>query len=212
MSSDFSDSDDEDFKIENELNSDDDEIEKGKVSGTNKRKKYTCSGIVSKFRKESDDSNQSSEENLKETSKQESDNLWEFFLKDSDQASIDKSNAIEITKQDTAKLNNTDKSLSSDKQGKISKLSDVGSIIKASSSNNSKPNLNSLLNSNKLNNRGLSNALNQLGKSKKISTLDKSKQDWSAFKKREGLDEDIETHNKGKDGYVYSINLFMIYI
>ncbi|XP_034249859.1 craniofacial development protein 1 [Thrips palmi] len=49
---------------------------------------------------------------------------------------------------------------------------------------------------------GLSAVLSQIGKKSKISTLEKSKLDWERFKRDEGLQEEIQTHNRGKDGYL----------
>lgn len=49
---------------------------------------------------------------------------------------------------------------------------------------------------------GISSVLGQVGKKAKISTLEKSKLDWDNFKKQENLEEEISTHNKGKDGYL----------
>lgn len=49
---------------------------------------------------------------------------------------------------------------------------------------------------------GLSSVLGQLGKKNKISTLEKTKLDWNSFKKNEGIDEELQTFNKGKDGYL----------
>ncbi|EDW61770.2 uncharacterized protein Dvir_GJ22228 [Drosophila virilis] len=49
---------------------------------------------------------------------------------------------------------------------------------------------------------GLGSLLNQLGKKKKMSVLEKSQLDWKSFKSEEGIDEDLRTHNKGKDGYL----------
>ncbi|EFA00183.1 craniofacial development protein 1 [Tribolium castaneum] len=49
---------------------------------------------------------------------------------------------------------------------------------------------------------GLSGILSQLGKKTKISTLEKSKLDWDQFKKEENLQEELQNHNKGKDGYL----------
>ncbi|CAK9796809.1 Craniofacial development protein 1 [Anthophora quadrimaculata] len=49
---------------------------------------------------------------------------------------------------------------------------------------------------------GISSVLGQLGKKAKISTLEKSKLDWDSYKKQENLEEEITTHNKGKDGYL----------
>lgn len=52
---------------------------------------------------------------------------------------------------------------------------------------------------------GLSAVLSQIGKKSKISTLEKSKLDWERFKSEEGLQEEIQTFNRGKDGYVSKI-------
>ncbi|KAL8613917.1 hypothetical protein ACOMHN_032907 [Nucella lapillus] len=49
---------------------------------------------------------------------------------------------------------------------------------------------------------GLGSVLNKIGKKQKMGTLDKSKMDWEAFKKKEGIDDDLKIHNKGKDGYI----------
>lgn len=47
---------------------------------------------------------------------------------------------------------------------------------------------------------GISNVLSQLTKKPKISTLEKTKLDWDNFKKEEKLEEELSTHNRGKDG------------
>lgn len=49
---------------------------------------------------------------------------------------------------------------------------------------------------------GIGSILGQLSKTTKISTLEKSKLDWNNFKKNEGIDEDLQTYNKGKDGFL----------
>lgn len=49
---------------------------------------------------------------------------------------------------------------------------------------------------------GIGSILEQLGRPSKISTLDKTKLDWNKFKQREGIEEDLQTFNKGKDGYL----------
>ncbi|CAH0694057.1 unnamed protein product [Spodoptera exigua] len=49
---------------------------------------------------------------------------------------------------------------------------------------------------------GLSSVLGQLNKKNTLSTLEKSKLDWSTYKQEEGLEEEIESHNKGKNGYL----------
>lgn len=49
---------------------------------------------------------------------------------------------------------------------------------------------------------GLSSVLGQLGKKNKLSVLEKTKLDWNGFKRTEGIDEELQTHNKGRDGYL----------
>ncbi|CAD0200905.1 unnamed protein product [Chrysodeixis includens] len=49
---------------------------------------------------------------------------------------------------------------------------------------------------------GLSGVLGQLNKKNKLSTLEKSKLDWSTYKQDEGIDEEIQSHNKGRNGYL----------
>ncbi|KAF6203360.1 hypothetical protein GE061_003778 [Apolygus lucorum] len=49
---------------------------------------------------------------------------------------------------------------------------------------------------------GISGILGQLGKKGKLSTLEKSKLDWDKFKKQEGIDEEIGSFNKGKNGFL----------
>lgn len=51
-------------------------------------------------------------------------------------------------------------------------------------------------------NGGLGSILNQLGGAKKISVLEKSKLDWTSFKRNEGIQNDLETHNRGRDGFL----------
>lgn len=48
---------------------------------------------------------------------------------------------------------------------------------------------------------GLGSVLSQIKKSK-TSTLEKSKQEWGQFKKEEGLEEELDQHNRSKDAYV----------
>lgn len=49
---------------------------------------------------------------------------------------------------------------------------------------------------------GLSSVLGQIGKKNKLSILEKTKLDWGGFKANEGIDEELQTFNKGRDGYL----------
>jgi hypothetical protein len=43
-------------------------------------------------------------------------------------------------------------------------------------------------------------AISQPGKKSKLGTLEKSKLDWDHYKKDEGIEEELQRHNKGRDG------------
>ena len=47
---------------------------------------------------------------------------------------------------------------------------------------------------------GVGSILDQLTKKNKISVLEKTKLDWDGFKKEEGIQEDLKTHNQGRGG------------
>lgn len=49
---------------------------------------------------------------------------------------------------------------------------------------------------------GLNSLLSKLNKKPKLSTLEKSKLDWDGFKQKEGITEELQIHNRGKDGYL----------
>ncbi|KAH9488053.1 Craniofacial development protein 1 [Bulinus truncatus] len=48
---------------------------------------------------------------------------------------------------------------------------------------------------------GLGSVLNKITKKNKMGTLEKSKIDWDVFKRKEGIEDDLKIHNKGKQGY-----------
>lgn len=49
---------------------------------------------------------------------------------------------------------------------------------------------------------GIGSVLGQIAKKNKISVLDKTKHDWDSFKQNEGIDEQLQTFNRGRDGYL----------
>ncbi|XP_037731308.1 craniofacial development protein 1 isoform X1 [Drosophila subpulchrella] len=51
-------------------------------------------------------------------------------------------------------------------------------------------------------NEKIGSLINKSEKKKKLSLLEKSQMDWKNFKKYEGIDEQLRTYNKGKDGYL----------
>jgi len=44
--------------------------------------------------------------------------------------------------------------------------------------------------------------LNQLTKKNKLSVLEKTKLDWDGFKSNEGINEELQTHNRGREGFL----------
>ncbi|ESO01708.1 hypothetical protein HELRODRAFT_192237 [Helobdella robusta] len=49
---------------------------------------------------------------------------------------------------------------------------------------------------------GLNSLLENFQKKPKMSVLDKSKLDWIGFRKDEGIEEELQQHNRGKNGYL----------
>lgn len=47
---------------------------------------------------------------------------------------------------------------------------------------------------------GLSSLLGQITKKNKLSVLEKTKMDWDGFKSKEGIGEELQTHNRGREG------------
>ncbi|GFY67697.1 craniofacial development protein 1 [Trichonephila inaurata madagascariensis] len=51
--------------------------------------------------------------------------------------------------------------------------------------------------------RGLGSVLDTIGnKKQKLTVLEKTRLDWKSFKKNEGIEEDLEKFNKGKQGFI----------
>lgn len=53
---------------------------------------------------------------------------------------------------------------------------------------------------------GLSSVLSQIGKKGKLSVLEKTKLDWDGFKSNEGISEELQSFNRGRDGYLFQIH------
>ncbi|VDO52303.1 unnamed protein product [Onchocerca flexuosa] len=49
---------------------------------------------------------------------------------------------------------------------------------------------------------GLTSAINALSKKSKVSVLEKTAKDWGEFKNETGIQEELTSHNRGKQGYV----------
>lgn len=53
---------------------------------------------------------------------------------------------------------------------------------------------------------GLGGVLEKINKKPKLGTLEKSKLDWEDFKEKEGIDEELKIHNRGKQSYIERMN------
>lgn len=53
---------------------------------------------------------------------------------------------------------------------------------------------------------GLGGVLAKINKKQKIGTLEKSKLDWEEFKQKEGINEELKIHNRGKQSYIERMN------
>lgn len=157
--------------------------------------------------------------NPEEDKKREED-LWAKFLEGTDTQSKLTTNETSLKKDEIRPLNNKTNEDSKDikqnndaktKEAKIfefagEKIVVENNVIKGKLSADS-PITGNKQSANSSNNTprgsgGISNILGQLGKKGKLSTLEKSKLDWTTYKKEEGIEEEIQSHNKGKQGYL----------
>ncbi|XP_051165806.1 craniofacial development protein 1 [Leptopilina boulardi] len=160
-----------------------------------------------------------------EEQKKRADSLWADFLKDSALISKPKSkvtndnlsgksdncsikskidNKITMSKifefagekvdvENKTLLNSTENKLSTTKTENTKNIN-TPSIIKNNVSKNQ--------GTQKIGMGGISAVLGRLEKKTKINTLEKSKMDWDNFKKQENIEDEINTHNRGKEGYL----------
>lgn len=154
------------------------------------------------------------------TEKDKSDALWADFLSDTDvpKRPTPESRSTEsvpprkenVTKQDTTEGEKDQVLLKPDtivrqKVG-VAQILDV--LAKPGKPPRSIPSVGISTFSNSKRPAGLSSVLGQIGKKAKLSTLEKTKLDWNSFKKSEGIDEQLTTHNKGKEGYLERQDFF----
>ncbi|EDW72097.1 uncharacterized protein Dwil_GK10760 [Drosophila willistoni] len=156
-------------------------------------------------------------ESDEEVDKSRSDALWADFLNDVGDESAKKPQSSEKkTKTDEVEASKkpqtvVPKSPPTDKpKAPVTKITEVldfageqVTVQKTVSSSSAKENQKQLAPGKRpANGGGLGSFLNTLGKKKKMSVLEKSQLDWKTFKKDEGIDEELRTHNMGKDGYL----------
>ncbi|XP_057321407.1 craniofacial development protein 1 [Microplitis mediator] len=190
---------------------------KGNKSKGNKRKKIESKDV------DNEDEEDKSEKKIvsEEEEKLRADSLWADFMKDTGTVSKPKPQKSSNSSQENSQIVRP----KVEEKVKITKIFEfAGEEVKvekqvAANSAEARLILSSTeksLNQSELNNDsrktvrrgrggslgGISSVLGQIGRKAKISTLEKSKLDWDNFKKQENLDEEITTHNRGKDGYL----------
>ncbi|XP_044755240.1 craniofacial development protein 1 [Coccinella septempunctata] len=218
-------------EVVSEVDSDgdpEDPLSDSEGSPKKKRRKTNKTSKSKKLRKEAPNpDDEEIEENSKinelteEEKKKQADALWADFLQDTgfkSKSSASKANPSTISNKpiksntETIPKSETSKKADSDKvkiteifefageevkvEKEVPKDSAEARLLGTSScSNNTKVKKGGNLS-------GIGSVLSQIGKKKKISTLEKTKLDWDRFKKDENLEEELNNHNKGKDGYL----------
>uniref|UniRef100_A0A336MLT7 Craniofacial development protein 1 n=1 Tax=Culicoides sonorensis TaxID=179676 RepID=A0A336MLT7_CULSO len=228
MSSSTDDSSDDDYKPEAELSDVPSEAETDYDSDGNKiDKKNPSKNTKTKRRKQQIGNKQkrttleNDQQRLEKTDKKEIEEddeeekkkaelLWASFLGDSNKTN---DSETEVKETNSVNENNvkTDKEVEKSEEKIVTKVFDfAGEEIKiqekepgGQQSDLSKRKINSRPQSGfSRSGGGLSSALSQLGKKGKMSVLEKTKHDWINYKKDEGIEEELQTFNKGKDGYL----------
>ncbi|XP_066587422.1 craniofacial development protein 1 [Prorops nasuta] len=218
-------------EVDSEENDESDSEEENHKTKKKRRTRTNKTSNIAKRRKkvtlEENLNEKSNEEVTKRTEEEEknrADALWADFIKDTgvthkerQSASINKSHEKTVESEKSKfeeKIKITEVFKFAGEEVKIEKEVPVDSVearLSLSTTKNSlekqKPSLvENLVNCGKSvktgNFSGISSILGHIGKKAKISTLEKSKLDWESYKKEENLEEEISTHNKGKDGYL----------
>ncbi|XP_017126635.2 craniofacial development protein 1-like [Drosophila elegans] len=131
-----------------------------------------------------------------ETEKSRSETLWADFL--SDVGSESQNNQETVHKPNIAVDKNAGICLKNLMD--VQKTKNFTIAKKNSSLPGSKSRLEAL--KRPLHQSGAGSLIDKLEKKRKFSVLEKSQMDWKNFKRDEGIDEQLRTHNKGKDGYL----------
>nr|XP_033193751.1 craniofacial development protein 1 [Bombus vancouverensis nearcticus]XP_033193752.1 craniofacial development protein 1 [Bombus vancouverensis nearcticus]XP_033193753.1 craniofacial development protein 1 [Bombus vancouverensis nearcticus] len=200
-------------------------VVKSKIKKQRRTRKRVEDEVDEKLEEEKEEGTKEKKELTEEEEKKRADSLWADFMKDT--ATVPKSKPQSATNKPKEKSPPIEKPKVEEKV-KITKVFEfAGEEVKVEKevsidSAEARLSLSSAENSEKTGNPGppagrgsgrgkgfkraglggISSVLGQLGKKTKISTLEKSKLDWDNYKKQENLEEEISTHNKGKDGYL----------
>ncbi|XP_026316808.1 nucleolar GTP-binding protein 2 [Hyposmocoma kahamanoa] len=148
-----------------------------------------------------------------EEEKKREDDLWAKFLEGTDtkpkpkETSIQKDEPIPVHSNDIAKNTNQTKDDEKERERRIFEFAGEtivveNNVIKEKIKATESPVAVSDGPSQSRKSGGLSSVLGQLTRKNKLSTLEKSKLDWTTYKQEEGIEEEIQSHNKGKTGYL----------
>lgn len=212
----LSDSDDEDYcpkeptEVLSEIDSDD-EVDEPITKSTKRKIAPNKSGKNSKIPKPdtSDDNNDQIDEDklsepLPENEKARADSLWDDFLKETKTVVVLKPTSVEKNIPAATSLAVPS---SIPKTEKITKIFEyAGEKVEVTETTPitlpSKSTKKAFVLPTRNSGGGVGSILNQLGKTNKMSTLEKTKLDWNSFKQTEGIQEELQTHNKGKSGFL----------
>nr|XP_023026671.1 craniofacial development protein 1 [Leptinotarsa decemlineata] len=194
------------------------------TSRNRKRKKLNKERPITVRRSEPKESGskENEEEEIKEEKQQNIDDIWADFMKDTGFKSKTSKGGISESSKNEKKCSGVAHSSLKEtlkrpqEKVKVTQIFEfAGEEVKVEKEVSAdsaearllrKPDDNSLPKSNRGKRNGglsgISNVLSQLSKKPKISTLEKTKLDWDNFKKEENIEEELQTHNRGKDGYL----------
>lgn len=163
---------------------------------------------------------ESSEEDNDEISKERADALWADFLNGTNAGTSSASTKTTQNKKEETltKAKNEDKPASKQETAPPQKLTvkeifefagETIEVEKKIKTDDKTKNANTKMNAGPVtpvprarSGGGLSGILGQLGKKNKLSVLEKTKLDWTGFKRNEGIEEELQVHNKGRGGYL----------
>lgn len=212
-----SDSDDCDYRPEKDSGSESidekDEISKNIKKTSNpikkKHRKRRNKQIENEIEAVEGDSNKLPTNQDPEKEKQRVDALWADFLsgteiplhkKDSSSTKIDTKSKTNIPKEQESYSTPVPKIF--EFAGETIEVSPNNTKNSSSSSNPVKPTIvpTTSLGIKRSSIGGLSSVLSQFSKKNKLSVLEKTKLDWDGFKSKEGINEELKTHNRGREG------------
>ncbi|CRK95868.1 CLUMA_CG009315, isoform A [Clunio marinus] len=224
-------SDDSDYRPDREVDTpsensepDGDDLEEVEENSKTKSKKKLKKPSIARKSKLSTETEKTENEELKkevdiEEEKRIADALWADFLGDTGSKTDTKESGEKEKKMASSSSLHVKPAIPNKKptppieSNKIFEF--AGEIVEIKSKNNesdkeiSPSTTKTLTPGNKRPAGGLGSVLSQLTKKNKLNMLEKTKLDWDVFKQNEGINEELQSHNRGRDGLVN--HLMMVY-